>query len=192
MTGPAAGWYPDPSGRLGQRYWNGVQWTDHHAPNPSPGQPHSPTVGSARTFGTTSPAAMNGSDVADRLGVLARQVWTAILGLVDKVAARFKVTRGVAGSVLAALSVVVVVLAGTVVGHLGGNPCDTYNHDDRAGRLAIDDGSYERELAACTDWIQPLERCSDRRACRLVPGPERFRAALLGWAGLDLTRCSDA
>jgi uncharacterized membrane protein YhaH (DUF805 family) len=26
---PAAGWYADPSGQGGQRYWNGEQWTDH-------------------------------------------------------------------------------------------------------------------------------------------------------------------
>ena len=25
---PAAGWYPDPTGRHEQRYWNGVTWTD--------------------------------------------------------------------------------------------------------------------------------------------------------------------
>jgi hypothetical protein len=27
-----AGWYPDPSGASGQRYWDGVRWTDHVAP----------------------------------------------------------------------------------------------------------------------------------------------------------------
>ncbi|MGH9277895.1 MAG: DUF2510 domain-containing protein, partial [Acidimicrobiales bacterium] len=26
--GPAAGWYPDPSGGSGQRYWDGTRWTD--------------------------------------------------------------------------------------------------------------------------------------------------------------------
>ena len=29
MTSPAAGWYPDPAGSGGQRYWNGMGWTDH-------------------------------------------------------------------------------------------------------------------------------------------------------------------
>lgn len=24
-----AGWYPDPTGRFGRRYWNGVAWTEH-------------------------------------------------------------------------------------------------------------------------------------------------------------------
>lgn len=28
MTGPAAGWYPDPAGSGGRRYWNGRDWTD--------------------------------------------------------------------------------------------------------------------------------------------------------------------
>jgi hypothetical protein len=31
MTQPAPGWYPDPSGQ-GQRYFDGQQWTGHHAP----------------------------------------------------------------------------------------------------------------------------------------------------------------
>lgn len=28
---PPAGWYVDPSGRPGQRYWDGAAWTDHTA-----------------------------------------------------------------------------------------------------------------------------------------------------------------
>ena len=28
MTTPA-GWYPDPSGQPGQRYFDGTNWTDH-------------------------------------------------------------------------------------------------------------------------------------------------------------------
>ncbi len=32
MTQPAPGWYPDPSGNPGQRYYDGAQWTDQHAP----------------------------------------------------------------------------------------------------------------------------------------------------------------
>lgn len=34
---PPAGWYPDPSGAPGQRYFDGQQWT-HHVP-PAPPQP---------------------------------------------------------------------------------------------------------------------------------------------------------
>lgn len=26
--GTAAGWYPDPSGRFAQRYWDGAAWTE--------------------------------------------------------------------------------------------------------------------------------------------------------------------
>jgi hypothetical protein len=29
VTQPDAGWYPDPAGSGGQRYWNGSGWTDH-------------------------------------------------------------------------------------------------------------------------------------------------------------------
>jgi hypothetical protein len=35
---PAAGWYPDPGNRVGQRYWNGHQWAD-----PPPALPPMPT-----------------------------------------------------------------------------------------------------------------------------------------------------
>jgi hypothetical protein len=36
--GTPAGWFPDPSGSGGQRYWDGQQWTSHSQPsNPYPG-----------------------------------------------------------------------------------------------------------------------------------------------------------
>ena len=31
-----AGWFPDPGGTGGQRYWDGVRWTEHVAPAPAP------------------------------------------------------------------------------------------------------------------------------------------------------------
>lgn len=31
-----AGWYPDPTNRGGQRYWNGTSWTEQTNPNPPP------------------------------------------------------------------------------------------------------------------------------------------------------------
>lgn len=34
QTGPPAGWYPDPSGQPGLRWWDGGQWTEHHQPPP--------------------------------------------------------------------------------------------------------------------------------------------------------------
>ena len=50
---PPAGWYPDPSGAQGTRWWDGQRWTDHTqqaTPTPAPvatapGQP--PTYGAA-------------------------------------------------------------------------------------------------------------------------------------------------
>jgi hypothetical protein len=29
---PAAGWYPDPEGAAGQRWWDGTRWSEHRAP----------------------------------------------------------------------------------------------------------------------------------------------------------------
>ena len=31
---PPAGWYRDPSGAVGERWWDGVGWTDHQRPLP--------------------------------------------------------------------------------------------------------------------------------------------------------------
>lgn len=35
----APGWYPDPNGSGGQRYYDGAQWTAHAAPPPMPMRP---------------------------------------------------------------------------------------------------------------------------------------------------------
>lgn len=47
MTGPTAppNWYADPRGSGGQRYWDGVRWTEHYVPpappyGPPPYMPH--------------------------------------------------------------------------------------------------------------------------------------------------------
>ncbi len=34
MTAPTAGWYADPNGAPGLRYWNGTGWTDSTQPAP--------------------------------------------------------------------------------------------------------------------------------------------------------------
>lgn len=44
MTTPPtpAGWYPDPDGSGGQRYWDGSGWTEHRSPAHRPTQPTAP------------------------------------------------------------------------------------------------------------------------------------------------------
>lgn len=44
MTTPPtpAGWYPDPDGSGGQRYWDGFAWTEHRAPAAAPPPPVAP------------------------------------------------------------------------------------------------------------------------------------------------------
>jgi hypothetical protein len=37
QQGPAPGWYPDPTGRHEQRYWDGAVWTDAVVSNGQPG-----------------------------------------------------------------------------------------------------------------------------------------------------------
>lgn len=33
-SGPSPGWYEDPDGRPGERYWNGSRWTEHFQRRP--------------------------------------------------------------------------------------------------------------------------------------------------------------
>ena len=56
---PPAGWYPDPAGSGGERFWDGVAWSqstrDKAAPQPAPDAPHSaPPAGGAPSYGTPS------------------------------------------------------------------------------------------------------------------------------------------
>lgn len=39
MTAPAAGWYPDPAGSGGQRWWDGSTWGEQVQPAGQPAQP---------------------------------------------------------------------------------------------------------------------------------------------------------
>lgn len=60
MTTPPtpAGWYPDPDGSGGQRYWDGSTWTEHRAPAaPEPAAPAEPTP-SAEVPGSEQPTAI--------------------------------------------------------------------------------------------------------------------------------------
>jgi uncharacterized RDD family membrane protein YckC len=53
--GTPPGWYPDPHGGAGQRYWDGLQWTDHVAPAqefpPGPAARVGQPAGAAIRFG---------------------------------------------------------------------------------------------------------------------------------------------
>jgi sporulation protein YlmC with PRC-barrel domain len=69
---PAAGWYPDPAGRGGHRYWDGIRWTDHaqaggrQALNPSPNPATAPPAG--RPNNKVSRQARNAGAAANQRG----------------------------------------------------------------------------------------------------------------------------
>ena len=48
-TAPPAGWYSDPSGQPGQRWWDGAGWTQQTQPIPQPAQQPWPTQQSSPT-----------------------------------------------------------------------------------------------------------------------------------------------
>jgi len=68
MTTPAAGWYPDPAGSGGRRWWTGSSWGDQVQPAPQPvvqpwhvgqqygaGQPQAPGQVPAQQWGAGQP-----------------------------------------------------------------------------------------------------------------------------------------
>lgn len=48
-TGLAPGWFTDPTGRHGQRYWSGAEWTEHVVDDGVPGTDPPPQAPPGRT-----------------------------------------------------------------------------------------------------------------------------------------------
>ncbi|MEB4210980.1 DUF2510 domain-containing protein [Mycobacterium sp. 94-17] len=72
MPQPPAGWYPDPSGKSGQMYWDGQRWrTDNPAPAAAPGPEN-----------TARPAWEKGRSFWSGLSRKAKIILTAGVGLV--------------------------------------------------------------------------------------------------------------
>jgi hypothetical protein len=55
-SSPPAGWYPDPSGATGQRWWDGQAWSATVAPEPQP-SPTVPMYSSANAYQVPQSAA---------------------------------------------------------------------------------------------------------------------------------------
>jgi hypothetical protein len=80
MTAPPPGWYPDPSGAPGRRYWDGRQFVA--APGPPFGQPHyGPPFGQPNyrpNPKNTPTGALIARNVCLVLGGIASVVWLAM------------------------------------------------------------------------------------------------------------------
>ena len=60
------GWYADPSGQPGTRWWDGAQWTDHTQPPPHPFRRSSTSRSSRRSKGSRGSSRTRASGTADR------------------------------------------------------------------------------------------------------------------------------
>src|SRR5690349_23884053 len=60
MTTPPtpAGWYPDPDGTGGQRYWDGAAWTEHRSPAVEAPQPASEPAAPSQPAVSEQPTAV--------------------------------------------------------------------------------------------------------------------------------------
>lgn len=58
--GVPAGWYPEPDGSGGQRYFDGRDWTEHRAPQPAPWPP---PIGAYPGYAPWGPAPWKGSQL---------------------------------------------------------------------------------------------------------------------------------
>jgi hypothetical protein len=93
MTTPAAGWYPDPAGSGGMRWWDGVTWSDQVQPAAAP-------AAVARPWGAGQPWGAGG----------AQQQWAGQQTQAPVGFAR----RNTNSLVVAAIAVIYVVLVATV------------------------------------------------------------------------------
>ena len=69
---PPAGWYPNPSGAPGQRYFDGRDWTAHHRatpPQPMPAPSTADGHANQRRGHRTQPRTARRPNAADLLGV---------------------------------------------------------------------------------------------------------------------------
>jgi hypothetical protein len=97
MTASAAGWYPDPAGSGGMRWWNGTSWGDQVEPAPQPvvqATPGQPWDGGQQQWGAGAPA----------------QQWTPQQATAPAGFAK----RNTNSLIVAAIAVIYVVLAATV------------------------------------------------------------------------------
>jgi hypothetical protein len=74
VTTPA-GWYPDPDGSGGQRYFDGQSWTDHTAPGAAPAAVEAPALDAVAA------APKSGPNTKAIIGVLAGVVVLLIVGV---------------------------------------------------------------------------------------------------------------
>lgn len=88
--GVPAGWYPDPEGKPGQRYWDGANWTDQSRA----AMPPSPMPPSSMSYGSGGGAPQNGMGTAAlTLGILGFFCLPVIFSILAIIFGRIGMTR---------------------------------------------------------------------------------------------------
>jgi uncharacterized RDD family membrane protein YckC len=144
MSGPStpAGWYPDPSGDPGQRWWDGSQWTDQ-VQQPQPGTAWSRAGGSGAPYNPGVPYLVTDQSTGETHFLTLASFWTRFGGyLIDDLVLVVPqlIFRAVAGAVISDLLSVLIGLAYSVI-LIGGPQGQTIG--DRAMGLRVvsaDDG----------------------------------------------------
>ncbi len=73
MPSPPPGWFPDPSGQPGLRYWDGSSWTAHHSPTAGGGLGATPAETSGLAIASLIFGIIGGPVLAIPFGLVARR-----------------------------------------------------------------------------------------------------------------------
>lgn len=123
---PPAGWYPDPEGGSGTRYWDGSAWTTHvndaptappQAPGYPPAPPAYPAYGATPAYAAQPASSTTGFWVGGTVcGVLALLLCPILLGPAGIVLGAVAVKKGDQKGWIAVVVSVVGLIGGMAIG----------------------------------------------------------------------------
>lgn len=158
---PPAGWYPDPAGQAGSRYWDGARWTTHTQPPPgaapaaptTPAPPQPPVPSTAPSYAVPPPPATAGAPAPAPPAPASASASAGLNGFVDALKRLEPFALVLAGGVL---FLVATVLPWVSVENLQTRASDSVNAWSGDGGWLIFGSSAEealRSVSGTTDMI---------------------------------------